>query len=511
MKPYIKIKGSSPGDGRNIIFNRKLTSLYAIIFSTLFSNSLLANNLDIGAPSIAVGPSTISFTVQWDNSWYVATGPANWDGVWVFIKRQSCTDNLWKHALVSTVSGDHSITGGVLQVDAVSDGMGVFIRRTTTGMGNIASCTATLKLQTAPNLTDNFQVLGMEMVNIPQGDFYIGDGTRGQSAFGFSAANPYPPILINNATQTSGLGVASNYQTSSYGSTASLPSTFPLGYNRFYCMKYEISQEQFCTFLNSLTYDMQVLRTATSPNSAVGTYAIASAASPCRNDIKITTSGTANNIPAVYSTTLPNVACNWLHWGDLIAYLDWAALRPMTEFEFEKICRGPNAPIALENAWGNTTLLQAQSSALANAGLVSEVSTASGPGLCAYGANNVTRGPLRCGFAATASTSRVQAGCSYYGVMDMSGNVCEQCIGGYNYNYSTFTTVNGDGTLSPIALADVAGWPPTGGGGNGAITRGGNWYTTTSQELNISDRGMMGQNYNSVRDNRLGGRGVRNW
>jgi len=488
-----------------------------ILFSALLfaTNISFANNVQIGAPTVAVGPSTISFTIQWDNSWNVASGPTNWDGVWVFVKRQDCSDNLWNHALVSTLSGDHSITGGVLQVDAVTDGMGVFIRRTATGLGNIPASTVTLKLQTAPNLADNFQVFGIEVVNVPQGDFYIGDGTRGTSSFGFSdgltcAGGPWNPKLITNAIQTAGLGAASNYQCNNFGSTGALPATFPLGWNTFYCMKYEISQEQYSAFLNTLTYDQQVSRTANAPNSAIGTFGVAGA-TPSRNDIKISASGTINNIPAVYTTTLPNVACNWLSWSDLIAYLDWSALRPMTEFEFEKVCRGLVAVAASENAWGTINLLQAESGALNNAGLVNETSTAAGAGLCAYGINNTANGPLRCGFAATAATTRTQSGGSYYGAMDMSGNIAEQCVGGYAYNYSAFTTANGDGNLSAIGTANTANWPSLGGGQVGGISRGSDWFTTTVAYLNVSDRYQMVVNTNQNRDYRYGGRGVRNW
>jgi formylglycine-generating enzyme required for sulfatase activity len=332
--------------------------------------SLTANNLQIGVPTLDVGNSTISFTIQWDNSWLVTSGPNNWDGVWIFVKRQACTDNLWNHALLSTNSVDHSITGGVLQVDAVTDGMGIFIRRIAAGIGNIASATATLHLQTVPNLADNFQVFGIEMVNLPQGDFYIGDGTRGTSTYGFSAANPYPPLHITNAVQSAGLGAAANYQVNSWGSTGALPATFPLGWNNFYCMKYEISQAQIASFLNTLTYDQQITRTANSPNSAAGTFAIAGA-TPSRNGIRIQTPGTINNIPAVYGCDLngnstfseaddgENLACNWISWADLMAYLDWSALRPMTEFEYEKICRGTAVPTANENAWSTSNLLQA--------------------------------------------------------------------------------------------------------------------------------------------------------
>jgi hypothetical protein len=97
----------------------------------------MANNLAIGTP-IVVG-ADITFTISWDNSWNASLSPSNWDAVWVFVKRQVCGGaQTWDHSLLSTVSVDHSVTGGVLQVDAVTDGMGVFIRRSALGNGNIA-------------------------------------------------------------------------------------------------------------------------------------------------------------------------------------------------------------------------------------------------------------------------------------------------------------------------------------------------------------------------------------
>ncbi len=484
--------------------------------------NLTANNLQIGVPSVNVADSTITFTIQWDNSWLITAGSNNHDAVWIFIKRQDCADNLWNHAYLSVTSSDHSITGGVLQVDAVSDSMGIFIRRTGAGLGNIAAATATLQLQYPPDLADNFRVFGIEMVYVPEGDFYIGDGTRGTSNYGFSGANPYPPVQITNAVQTAGIGAASNYQVNNWGSSAALTSTYPHGWNNFYCMKYEICQEQIASFLNTLTYDQQITRTANSPNSAAGTLAIAGA-TPSRNGIRIETPGTINNIPAIYGCDLnnngtfneaddgQNIACNWISWPDLMAFLDWSALRPMTEFEFEKVCRGTVVPVALEKAWSTTDLLQAESGALNNAGLASETSTAAGAGLCAYGINNTANGPLRCGFAATATTTRTQSGGSYYGAMDMSGNVDEQCVGGYNFNYSGFTTANGDGSLTAVGSANTSGWPSTGGGQYGGISKGSDWYSNNNAYLNISDRYQMVQNYNQNRDYRVGGRGVRSW
>jgi formylglycine-generating enzyme required for sulfatase activity len=480
-------------------------------FFLFAANIASANNLLISSPTV-VG-ANLQFTISWDNSWNSSLQPSNWDGVWVFVKRQACSDNLWAHALLSTVSGDHSVTGGVLQVDAVADGMGVFIRRSALGNGNIATSTVTLALQTAANAVDNFQVLGIEMVNIPQGNFIIGDNC--------SSATFYN-MWITSATQAAGLGVQTNYVSNGWGSGGPLLSTFPLGVNSFYSMKYEISQQQYASFLNSLTFTQQLARTAVNPASAVGSFAIATAATPCRNFIKIRTSGVTTFTPAVYGCDLnnngifdeaadgQNIACGWLTWSDLMAYLDWASLRPMTEFEYEKICRGASpASLCNEYVWGSTAITQAVSSSLNNAGQVSETSTAAGNGLCAFGGNPTSNGPLRCGFAAGAATNKAQAGGSWYGVMEMAGNVWEQCVGGRdNYNYGGFTSACGDGTLTSAGAANTANWPPTGGGQGGGIIRGGG-FADGGGPQRISDRVQHASNPNQIRNQSIGGRGVR--
>lgn len=488
-----------------------------IALSLFAASTAFANNVQVGVPSLP-STSTIQFTIQWANSWRVAGAPSNWDAIWVFVKYQDCATNLWKHVDLSTVIANHSVTGVQLEVLTVADGKGIYLRQNANGVGNISSATVTLKFNTLIDAGYNYRVFGIEMVNIPSGDFYIGDGTRGTGLYGFSDVNPYPPKLITNAIQTAGIGAASNYQQNSYGSYGDLPSTFPLGWNSFYCMKYEISQEQYVAFLNTLTYDQQVSVTANSPNSAAGTLAIA-AATNSRNGIRIQTSGTLSYIPAVYGNDLDgngtfnetadgqNIACNWLQWSDLMAYLDWSALRPMTEFEFEKVCRGTDIPLAGDFAWGTSAILQAQSSALINSGAANEVSSTSGSGLCAYFSASAN-GPLRCGFAAGVATNRAQAGSTFFGVMEMSGNVWEQCVGGYNFNYSNFTNLPGDGSLTSSGAANTAGWPTLGGGASGGIARGGG-YTSNAASASISDRGLMGNGVNQGRLNSIGGRGVR--
>jgi hypothetical protein len=109
--------------------------------------------------------------------------------------------------------------------------------------------------------------------------------------------------------------------------------------------------------------------------------------------------------------------------------------------------------------------------------------------------------------------------------MEMSGNVTEQCVGGgAGYDYSGFTTTNGDGVVSATGLANVTGWPSN--GGIGTILRGGNFRTYWNiYDLTVSDRSYYAgttrnafysndpteQNWNDRRAREIGGRGVRNY
>jgi hypothetical protein len=96
--------------------------------------------------------------------------------------------------------------------------------------------------------------------------------------------------------------------------------------------------------------------------------------------------------------------------------------------------------------------------------------------------------------------------------MEMGGNVWEQCVGGGSgYDYSTFTTANGDGNLSNIGLANVTGWPANGGTNSGTILRGGS-FNYDQTYIRVSDRTLYAGddlNGNSNAAWTVGGRGVR--
>ena len=282
-------------------------------------------------------------------------------------------------------------------------------------------------------------------------------------------------------------------------------------------MKYEINQQQIVDYLNTLSYDQQAARlgvwTGRVP-STNGTY-FSNASNSFRQEIKVTTAGTNNTIPAVFGLTYTYnafIPASFLNWQDLTSYLDWAGLRPMTEFEFEKAARGTNYPVSNEYAWG-TTKIGSSNGAFANQNSNAETSNVIYDGNCWY---NHNVGPIRSGFAANASSNRTQSGASYYGIMELSGNVYEQCVGGAGFNYSNFSTLNGNGVVSNVGLADVLGWPKNGGLSSGTIFKGGafNTQTAESRYLQISDRSFyqgQSENGNTVRNKESGGRGVRSF
>jgi formylglycine-generating enzyme required for sulfatase activity len=488
-----------------------------------------ANNLVITSPpSYSSANNTLTFTITWENSWSINAGPTNWDAVWIFVKRQNCSgNNNWVHQLLSTTPADHlvktvstSAISTITQVNVVTDGMGVFVRRIGSNVaGNVEAQLVTIKLgSTNPAITtstsDNFKVFGIEMVNVPQGNFFIGDG-RTTNTNNFSNGSSASALQITSTTQSNGIGVAANYVSNvSYGCSASLPAAFPLGYNNFYCMKTEINQGQFTEFLNTLTYTQQTTLMGTyanvQPNILNSYYANVNGN---RCSIIVSAAGVYNTKPAVFSSSITYSGANYLTWADLTAFLDWAALRPMTEFEYEKSCRGTLTAVANEYPWGSIDLTAGNISTSANTANEATNTLSTTKGVCIYNTNYVVRG----GATALAASDRLNAGATYYGILDMAGNAYEQCIGGAAYDYSGFTNANGDGYLSSTGAANTTGWPVNGGLNSGTILRGGSCWSyasaQTTKDLQTSDRYYYNysNSFNQTKDYRVGGRGVRSY
>lgn len=197
------------------------------------------------------------------------------------------------------------------------------------------------------------------------------------------------------------------------------------------------------------------------------------------------------------------IACNHLSWADLGAYLDWSGLRPMTELEFEKVCRGPATPVGGEYAWSTTAMTAV--AAINNGGAASETSATAG----ANAALNGGIGPLRVG-ALAGITTRAQSGSSYYGAMDMTGNVYERAMTAHPG--ALFTGLHGDGTLSAAGNFDLPSWAFGTGStvaqqASNPQQKGGAWSVAAVSYGRISDRTLLDQD--NSRANLNGGRGVR--
>ncbi len=566
-------------------FSKSIFLLINLFFLTNISN---ANNVVISSVSTsgqdvtagvnnAANFTNIEFDVNWDNSWKVAGGATNWDAIWVFAKFKietggSCSaGTTWTHCTLSTTDAHHSVTtanGVAATADVSADGKGVFFYRSAAGNGSINWDDVKLRWRyVTDGLSDNckvtVQVFAVEMVYVPTGDFFLGDGsTTTIGAFRATGVAASTYTVTSDGAITIGGGGAgalgrntvsqsvSNHSIDDWTEAAvpvnapiTIPAAFPVGYSAFYSMKYEISQQQYVEFLNTLNGTQQANRIM---GITAGSFmcATANTLTPSnRNGVKcrIAPSGATageyvNDLDDDdnYNETTQDglaIACNWMSVNDHLAYLDWAALRPMTETEYEKACRGsqgvglPNPAFANEYPWGtDVNLTYATTAGIVNGGNVTETNSVANANCVANGA---TTGPLRCGVFATASSTRITSGATYYGIMEMTGNVWELCVITGNAAGRSFQGDHGNGSVNSLGHADVNYWPGLNGNTNpntanttyttGSTARAGaGWRGAAWQHPNwsrVSDRDYCGSGWTTlaggVREVRTGGRGVR--
>ncbi len=131
-----------------------------------------------------------------------------------------------------------------------------------------------------------------------------------------------------------------------------------------------------------------------------------------------------------------------------------------------------------------------QAPGFTNSGATNEVA-ANASANAAFGNHASVQGPMRVGVFATASSSRSSAGASFYGIMELSGNLWEQVVTFGNSDGRNFTPVHGNGALTSAGHADVSAWPGyvtsanTGAAGSGR--RGGSWEDV-AERMRTSDR-----------------------
>jgi formylglycine-generating enzyme required for sulfatase activity len=466
-----------------------LNAILGLITFGLAANNITVSNLTVRGQNSTSDNTFVQFDLTWENSWRITSGASNWDAAWVFVKFKMGAGT-WQHAWLND-TGHIAPSGSTIEVGlltpgtafniSTNPGMGVFIYRSSAGNGTITLPSVQLLWNYGVNgVLDSdqvdVQVFAVEMVYATQGAFAVGDGTTGSSQFTLTTINTATATTAPSGTGSLG-GLGGGYPN---GQTAPVSASWPNGFNAFYSMKYKITQQQYVDFLNTLT-----------ATQAAAVY-----------DNTITTArySIIGSVGA-YTTIKPYVACNFLKWSDLAAILDWMALRPMTELEYEKACRGAGRnSVAGEYAWGTTTATAA--TGILNDGAANEIANNVGAN-CVFG--GATTGPLRAGVFAAASSNRILSGASYYGIMDLSGNLWEQPITIGNVQGRSFTGTHGNGLLTPAGVADVSTWPAVDGTGSG--NRGG-CFVHTAAEMQVSYRGDAVNN-NTTRISYRGGRGIR--
>lgn len=492
-----------------------------ILLSCAFIPSLRANNLQLAEP-VLLDASTLSLKISWDNSWYIGNGSnaGSHDAIWIFVKVKS--NGTWQHLPLAAIDSLHSTTTNQLEIKAVSDSNGVFVKQTVVGGSqSFQNQSITLKLASPlPVGSYSFKVFGMEMAYVSEGDFSLGDG---ESNHTFQDSVSGQPISVSNSPIS--LGIASNQLSTGFPLTiANTPENYPTGYKAFYTMKYEISQQQYAEFLNCLTFTQQSNRFVKTPTSATGTYIMNSTGTLANRNGLVIAQTSDGQTPAQIACNLnpdngfdqsddgQTLAMNFLAWADLIAYLDWAGLRPLTEMEFEKACsEAEDKLVPLGFAWGTPYSVDANT--LVNPGNSNEtvIETATdSAGLANHGYAGV-QGPLRCGFGGNSTNNRLQAGASRFGLFEMSGNLWEQCVTTNDQGFQ-FSYRSGNGRLADSGDTDEVNWYP---GAENAIYRGGAWLsgiTGSFRDLAVADRFYLNLRP-AFRRNTTGGRGCRsvNW
>lgn len=432
----------------------------------------------------------------------------------------------WYHAKIQAVAGLPPPEGAT--IEDTKDRAGVFIYRSEENQGEgpvhfqgvILSCELGALDLKKVSTTLKLWPMGIEMVYVPEGPFYLGDpwpeaegapqncfydsmklandsAAQGDAGCAYQVTDA--PIAMGNDGDPAGYSELLWYDNDDDAGGAGdqykglLPAAFPTGYQAFYLMKRQITQGQYADFINTLVGGQTggYAQAVRFPYEGQGTY---------RNSLGI---GEMSNYTRI--ALQPNRPCNYLAWADGIAYAAWAGLRPMTELEYEKACRGPCTPVHGEYAWGSTKLIAALtilgygpneiSTGNTNLNNTSTMLRGDGGGLgpmidesfaayghprvnTMYGSVFVFKGGGDCGWKSDdLLTKRDATGHSFYGIASLTGNLWDLCVTVGTAEGRSFSGREGLGRLNKYGEAEteLLGWP--GSLGKGCSFRGGSWYT----------------------------------
>jgi hypothetical protein len=395
--------------------------LLLVAATQLKANNMLVKNVTTTGDNAANKTIQVQFDMSWDNSWRDAI---NWDAAWVFMKFKNA-NGLWQHVQLNT-TGFANGTGTANTIQVGSDKVGAFVYRSAAGTGTFSSTTMQLQwnygLSGLTNVTGlEIRVFAVEMVYVPEGDFnvaktFCNDGSQTYKTFSASGNN-FPvinqkmtPTLTYNDGVSINIRIKGDAGLDTDNNGVIDKPDYPSGFRAFYCFKYELSEQQYADFLNTLS-QAQVTSLGVAGSSI-------------------------SSSSGQYFSSNPNRACGNATVNRFLSFADWSGLRPMSILELNKASYGPLQPALMiysQSLCGGVDYYSASTGSSTNFGDLVDV-----------------------GFYASISTVRSNSGGSYYGIFELSGNAHEPIS---KLGYFNFSKVNGNGSLAINGLTDETNWP----------------------------------------------------
>jgi hypothetical protein len=414
-----------------------------------FANNMLVQNVTTLGNDAVNKTIQVQFDISWDNSW---RDSINYDAAWIFMKFKDAS-GVWQHVQLNQ-TGFVAGTGTANTVQVTNDKVGCWLYRTSLGSGTFTSTGMQLQwnyglagLNSVTGL--EVRVFAVEMVYVPEGEFncagdpkQISNSELGPRSFVYSNGSNarfadrskgffYAPgqnfPVVNSRlspTLTYNDGVQLLFRVKGdtgfdFNNDGIIEnSNFPSGFKAAYYYKYELTEQQYADFLNTLTVT-QI------------------------NNVGIAGSGLISSNGQYFSSS-PNKSCIQGNSIRLLAYADWSGVRPMTFLEFNKACFGPFLPEYNDTyiPWnGNIDVIK---------------------GYPVWGNNNgptnILQSATNAGSSANSSSTRYSSGASYFGIMELTGSVIEPVVRLHQFQFST---INGDGNLTISGNSDTPNWSNT--------------------------------------------------
>ena len=451
------------------------------------------------------------------------------DVLWLFLKYQDTTrpegKREWRHAEI--LGCDSSPYPGFRTIIS-HDGMGILLVRDGAERGGVQIDDFSIEWRSPKGGRDNpyrYQLFAIPMVYVPTASFYVGGSGEEVGAFyagGHSVNTPFQ--MVSEAAMlicdtVGGLWGRSEQGDHSIGRKGTLPAAFPKGFHAFLCMKEEITQGQYRDFLNSLSRKQQMRRVCMDFEIGhyVGGYVWSGKEWNMEEQRGLKRPGNrlgvrliedkGVDIPMVFACDLQpsappyrevneaddgaDLSMGQLNWADVTAYLDWAALRPLTELELEKAGKGSAMPDPNGYAWGSSPPVSLYTS---DGQLYDRDRRKAGMEVfpnALFGNHPMVQGPFLLPFVDPDRPYLGRMGSSIYGIQSLSGGMWERAVSVSHDEGRKYRGTHGDGVLSSDGYANERDWPGYLLGfdrsADGSCFRGGSWYTS-SVFMRIADR-----------------------